>query len=165
MKVWTSLAWLFLAVLSGCESCFNHSYVDTGGDAKPNEKAIGTAPSRSPARPSGVAAQPDLTTIPIGAPCRIDLIRPPGKGQAYEGTLVRVEKNEIVLSNVIYEGPMKRSRPPTLMDLPGLGRQWFGDDTTVDWKRLPDNEVRIAKSEVSSVRILDHDPMADYYQR
>ncbi len=163
MKAWTSLVCLFLAVFWGCESCFNHGHVAASGDAKPNAKAVGTAQSQTAAKPSGVATQPDLNAIPVGSPCRIDLIREPGKGEAYEGTVVRVEKNAIVLGNVIYEGPVKRA--PTLKDLPDLGSGRFGNDMTITWKRLPDKEVRIARSEVSAVRILDHDPMTDYYRR
>jgi hypothetical protein len=156
MKAWTLFAWLIVVLVSGCESCFNHGCVDNGPGAGRNEKGTGVAQT---------AAKPDANGIAVGAPCRIDLIRAPGKGEAYEGTVVRVEKNEVVLSNVIYEGPMKRPRSPTITDVPWINGRWFGSDTAVDWKRMPDKEVRVAKSEISSIKILDHDPVADFYQR
>jgi len=109
--------------------------------------------------------RPDLTALPVGAFCRVDLVRPVGRGQAYQGKVVRLEKDAVVLSNVISEGPMKRSRRPSLKDLFNARMPWLGGEEVIDWQVLPDKEFRVARSEVSAARILDHDPLADYYQR
>jgi hypothetical protein len=153
---------LVLAVLLGCESAF------VTADRHPGANDMGTpAPHVDKAAPTAnsSATGPDLASLSVGAPCRIDLIRAPGRGQAYQGKVVRVEKDAIVLSNVISEGPMKRSRPPALKDLLSLRMPWSGGEETIDWQVLPDKELRIAKSEISAVRVLDHDPIVDYYQR
>jgi hypothetical protein len=116
-------------------------------------------PSNSP------TGKPDLAALRVGAFCRLDLVRPLGRGQAYQGKIVRMDKDAIVLSNVISEGPMKRSRPPTLRDLITLRMPWSGGEETIGWQALPDKELRIAKSEIAAARVLDHDPIVDYYQR
>ena len=153
---------LLLAVLLGCESAFvtadRHAGADDVGTPTPRlDKAAPPANSST--------TKPDLASLSAGAPCRIDLIRAPGRGQAYQGKVVRVEKDAIVLSNVISEGPMKRSRAPALKDLMTLRMPWSGGEETIDWQALPDKELRIAKSEISAVKVLDHDPIVDYYQR
>jgi hypothetical protein len=195
MKGRSFFAVLLLTLFSGCESYINRSFANRGRGAVDNERRIAAPASdgyvqpngpaqqeaadrtrpettrgpavsgRVPPPSSGSAGKPDLAALPVGTPCRIDLVRPPGQGQAYEGTIVRVRENEIVLSNVISEGPMKRSRAPSLADLPSLASGRFGGGTSIDWQRLPDHEVRIAKSEISAVRVLDHDPIADFYER
>ncbi len=165
MKGWVlfvSLALpLVLAALLGCESAFvtaeRHPGANDTGTPTPHvDKAAPTANSTT--------TGPDLASLPVGAPCRIDLIRAPGRGQAYQGNVVRVEKDAIVLSNVISEGPMKRSRPPALKDLLSLRLPWSAEET-IDWQVLPDKELRIARSEIAAARVLDHDPIVDYYQR
>jgi len=143
-------ALLVVAMLCGCESYFNRSFVTA-------DKAAPLADSSTP--------RPDLAALPPGAFCRVDLIRPPGRGQAYQGKIVRVEKDAIVLGNVISEGPMKRSRPPALKDLLSLRMPWSGGEETIDWQLLPDKELRIGNSEIAAAKVLDHDPIVDYYQR
>lgn len=183
-----------LSLLYGCES-YNRSFVNAGKAPGGNETGVpapqpgkvtgqnGTDPNGvipcsveeaipdSPAARGGVlpsdpaTGRPDLTALPVGAFCRLDLIRPAGRGQAYQGKVLRVEKDAIVLSGAISEGPMKRSRAPALKDLFNARMPWLGGEEVIDWKVLPDKEFRVARSEVSAARILDHDPLADYYRR
>lgn len=131
------------------------------------EESIPDSPAvRTGVVPSDPATgRPDLTSLPVGAFCRVDLIRPAGRGQAYQGKILRIEKDTLVLSGVISEGPMKRSRGPGLKDLLNARMPWLGGEEVIDWQVLPDKEFRIAKSEVSAARVLDHDPLADYYRR
>jgi hypothetical protein len=187
------LAPLLLGALSGCESSFNRDFVNVGSNNNGNEVGVPAAEVDRYAKQEGISRQeasdrlrrgegpdrsasgktqtslpgsvsgPDLAALPAGSPCRIDLIRPAGKGQAYQGTIVRVEPNAIVMSNVISEGPTKRPRSPTVMEL--LTMRWGESEKTIGWERLPDKEVRIARSEVASARVLDHDPIVDYYRR
>jgi len=178
------LAPLLLGVLSGCESSFNRDFVNVGSNNNGNEAGVPAAEVDRYAKQEGISRQeasdrlasgkaqtslsgavsgPDLAALPAGSPCRIDMIRPAGKGQAYQGTIVRVEPNAIVMSNVISEGPTKRPRAPTVMEL--LTMRWAENEKTIGWERLPDKEVRIARSEVASARVLDHDPIVDYYRR
>jgi len=192
MKGRVLFALLALAVLCGCESYFNRSFVTADKHPGANEVGLPTPHVDKYARQGGASNQeaadrlkqdairgsslpgeavpslngkPDLAALPVGGFCRLDLTRPPGKGQAYQGKIVRVEKDAIVLSNVISEGPMKRSRSPALRDLLTMRMPWSGGQESIDWKALPDKELRIARSEVAAARVLDHDPIVDYYQR
>jgi hypothetical protein len=162
MKGRSFLAVLLLTLLSGCESLAQQQQQAAADRIGPQAPGGPAASGVVSPRSSGLAAKPDLAAFPVGAPCRIDLVRPPGQGQAYEGNIVRVKEDEIVLSNVFSEGPMKRSRGPSIGDL-ASGR--FASGMSIDWQKLPDKEVRIAKSEISAARVLDHDPAADFYQR
>jgi hypothetical protein len=160
MKVRSFFAVLLMTLFSGCESLAQQQAT---ADRTRRETAGGPTVSGTVSpQSSGLAAKPDLAALRVGAPCRIDLVRPPGQGQAYEGNIVRVGENEIVLSNVFSEGPMKHSRGPSIGDL-ASGRLTSG--MSIDWQKLPDKEVRIAKSEISAVRVLDHNPAADFCQR
>ena len=154
---------LALAVILGCESTFVTADRPSGA----NELGEPHPRLTKDARPQEAlsAGKFDLATLPVGAPCRIDLVRPVGKGQAYQGKVVRIEKDAIVLSDVISEGPMKRSRSPAIHDLLSLRMPWSGGEETIGWQRLPDKELRIARSEIAAARVLDHDPIVDYYER
>jgi hypothetical protein len=97
-------------------------------------------------------------SLPVGAPCRVDLIRPMNKGAAYEGTIVRATKDEIVLRNAVFEGPANHSTVPVLRDLPIVGDRYFGNEGGIVRTNVDEKEVRIARSEVASLRLLDQRP-------
>ncbi len=150
-------ALILSSALSGCVDP-NHSFVGAGNQAGMPTPGKGQAASTS-------KGGPNLAALSPGTPCRLDLIRPAGQGQAYEGTVVRVEDKAVVLSNVISEGPCKRSRPPSINDVLEMRVPFASGPTTIDWERLPDKEVRVAKSEIAAAKVLDHDPLADHYER
>jgi hypothetical protein len=114
-------------------------------------------------QPSAVKAAAE--NLPVGAPCRVDLIRPMNKGAAYEGTIVRATKDEIVLCNAILEAPANRSTVPVLKDLPLVGDKYFGNDGGIVRTNVAEKEVRIARAEVASLRLLDQRPKPPSFER
>jgi hypothetical protein len=138
----SSLAGLLLSGLVGCQT-ESGRVAAIGSDSRGN--LVGVA-----------AAKPDVDGLPIGGPCRVDLVRPMHKGAAYEGTVLRVTPDEIVLSHAVYEGPSKRPNVPILKDIPLLGERYFGNEQGI--VRTNAGEARIARSEVAAVRVLDKFP-------
>jgi len=163
MKLQLLLALVLCSVVLGCAEP-NRRFVNSGVSDSGNEVGVPMS-SKGQASATAAGGASDVAALRPGQPCRIDLIRPAGEGQAYQGNVVRVDDKSIVLSNVISEGPMKRSREPSYRDLLEMRMPWSPAPTAIDWQRLPDKEIRIARSEVSSVKVLDHDPIVDYYTR
>lgn len=148
---------LFAAILAvlfaGCESYHDRMQASVGKPDGGNAARVASS------------ADPNLSSLRVGSPCRINLVSPPGKGQAYEGTVVRMEPDAVVLGNAISEGPVKRPPSKDLKDLVRTRAPWTPAEETIDSQRVPDKEVRIAKSQIASASVLDHDPLADFYRR
>ena len=175
------LAGLLLAVVVGCQSHFDRRFTNVGSDLRGNDIGVPTADVEAYAKREGISREEaadrvrqaivqtgpgaaqgvDPASLPVGAPCRVDLIRPMGKGAAYEGTILRAAKNEIVLGDAVFEGPSSRPTVPILKDLPGVGEKYFGGGRGIVRTRVGDKEVRIARSEVAAIRLLDQRPMPE----
>jgi hypothetical protein len=175
---------LLLALLAGCQSYLDRRFVNLGSDPGGNDIGVPAADVDAYAKEKGIsrqeaadrirqaivqtgqrsAAKVDPASLPVGAACRVDLIRPMNKGAAYEGRIVRASKDEIVLGDAVYEGPSTRSTVPILRDLPIVGERYFGNGRGIVRTRVDSKEVRIARSEVAALRILDERPLPDSYE-
>jgi hypothetical protein len=174
-----SLPGLFLAVLAGCQSDSGPRNVNVGSDSRGNIVGVPAADIDAYAKEKGISrdeaearirqavaqtSQPsavrvDPASLPIGAPCRVDLIRPMHKGAAYEGTILRVTKDEIVLGRAVFEGPSNRPTVPILKEIPFVGERYFGDERGITRTNVDQKEVRIPRSEVAALKLLDQRPM------
>ncbi len=83
--------------------------------------------------------------------------RPMNKGEAYEGTVIRTSRDEIVLAHAVFEGPSHHPTIPVLKDTPFLDR-YFGDEQGIVRSNVDRREVPIARSEIATVRLLDQPP-------
>jgi hypothetical protein len=97
--------------------------------------------------------RPAFSDPPVGSRCRFDLVQPPKRGKAYEGRVVRVTPEEVVLVDVVEE--VREFDRGTVMGQPlPFARRIVGPNATSERNSHGKKEIHVPKREITGVKVM-----------
>jgi hypothetical protein len=97
---------------------------------------------------------------PVGSRCRLDLVQPPKRGKAYEGRVVRVTPDEVVMVDVVEE-VREFERGVFMGQQIPFARKIVGPSATSERSSHGKKEIHVPKREISNLKVMGQPAVAE----